>query len=77
MKTARTEREWLDELDRNFPGKVLLDSSDIETAFGVKATRASQLLSELALPTVKFGSRKRFYRKTDLAHALAERTERK
>ena len=76
-RATKTEREWLAELDRLFPDRLVLDSADLQRAFGVKATRASQLISELELPTVMFGNRKRYFSKPDLARALAERTERK
>lgn len=78
MKTSRTEREWLAELDRVFPGRLVLDTGDLQRAFGVKPTRANQLINELELPRVlMIGARKRSFTKTDLAKALARHTERK
>lgn len=77
MKTTKTEREWLDELDRVFPGRLVLDTGDLQRAFGIKPTRANQLIHELELPKVlMIGARKRTFAKTDLAKALARHTER-
>ena len=78
MKTPKTEREWLAELDRVFPERLVLDTGDLQKAFGVKATRAQQLICELELPKVlMIGTRKKAYAKSDIAKALARHTERK
>jgi len=77
-RTTKTEREWLDELDRVFPDRLVLDTGDLQRAFGIKPTRANQLINELDLPKVlMIGTRKRSYTKTDIAKALARHTERK
>ena len=81
LKLSPEAEAWREELDRMFPGKIVLQQTEIAQLLGYGETQVRRWLRDSGLPPVTMGldsarTRRKAYRKRDLAQLLAERTQR-
>jgi len=81
LKLSPEAEAWREELDRAFPGRIVLTQAEIGRLLGYGETQTRTWLRDSGLPPVTMGTegqraRRKAYRKRDLAQLLAERTMR-
>ena len=81
LKLSPEAEAWREELDRAFPGKLVLTRTDIGQLFGYGETQTRKWIREAGLPEVTLSldtarTKRTGFRKRDLAQLLAERTQR-